>query len=70
MEVMPAGDWVGQHVKLEFDGDIHAWRLSASRRRTGKACPTTFLKSPLACPSIIRPELSRIHEGNALRDEA
>ena len=23
MEVMPAGDWVGQHVKLEFDGDIH-----------------------------------------------
>ena len=29
-----------------------------------------FLKSPLACPSIIRPELSRIHEGIALRDEA
>ena len=28
-----------------------------------------FIQSPLACPSIIRPELSRIHEGIALRDE-
>ena len=46
---------------------------------TGKAIKKTygeglsydaFLKSPLACPSIIRPELSRIHEGIALRDEA
>ena len=23
MEVLLAGDWVGQRVKLEFDGDIH-----------------------------------------------
>ena len=28
-----------------------------------------FMKSPMASPSIIRPELSRIHEGVALRDE-
>ena len=72
MEVMPAGDWVGQHVKLEFDGDIHCVATGKRIKKTyGEGLSyDAFLKSPLACPSIIRPELSRIHEGIALRDEA
>ena len=65
MEVMPAGDWVGQHVKLEFDGDIHCVATGKRIKKTyGEGLSyDAFLKSPLACPSIIRPELSRIHEG-------
>lgn len=72
LEVLPASDWVGQHVRLEFDGDIHCVETGKRIKKTyGEGLSyDAFLKSPLACPSIIRPELSRIHEGIALRDEA
>ena len=64
-------DWVGQHVRLEFDGDIHCVETGKRIKKTfGEGLYDAFRKSPLACPSIIRPELSRIHEGIALRDEA
>ena len=72
LEVLPVSDWVGQHVRLEFDGDIHCVETGKRIKKTfGEGLSyDAFRKSPLACPSIIRPELSRIHEGIALRDEA
>lgn len=69
---MPANPLIGKQVCIQFDGDIHC---VVTGKRTNKTYGEgmsydAFLKSPLACPSIIRPELSRIHEGIALRDEA
>ena len=72
MALHTANEWVGQHVRLAFDGDIHCVETGKRIKKTyGEGLSyDAFLKSPLACPSIIRPELSRIHEGIALRDEA
>jgi hypothetical protein len=62
---------VGKEIRIEFEGEIHC-------RETGQLIKKTFgegfsykawLDSPLATESIIRPELSRIHEGIALRDK-
>lgn len=65
-------DLVGQHIRVSFEGAIHCVVTGKPIRKTyGEGLSyDAFLKSPLACPSIIRPELSRIHEGIALRDEA
>ena len=65
------GGWVGRHVKVSFQGQIHCVESGKQVKKTyGEGLSyDAFLKSPLACPSIIRPELSRIHEGIALRDE-
>lgn len=61
---------VGEVIRIEFLNNIHCVA-------TGKRIKKTFgeglsydawLSSPLASPSIVRPELSRIHEGVALRD--
>lgn len=67
-----ANEWVGQHVRLSFEGDIHCIETGKRIKKTyGEGLSyDAFLRSPLACPSILRPELSRIHEGIALRDEA
>lgn len=71
-EEVHMNDLVGQDIRLEFQGLIHC-------RVTGQVVKKTYgegmsykawLDSPLATESIIRPELSRIHEGIALRDEA
>jgi hypothetical protein len=65
-------EWLGRHVQISFDGSIHCVVTGASIAKTfGEGMSyRAFMESPLACPSIIRPELSRIHEGIALRDEA
>jgi len=67
-----ANEWVGQHVRLSFEGAIHCIETGKRIKKTyGEGLSyDAFLRSPLACPSILRPELSRIHEGLALRDEA
>lgn len=67
-----ANGWVGQQVKVSFEGDIHCIETGKRIKKTyGEGLSyDAFLRSPLACPSILRPELSRIHEGIALRDEA
>ena len=74
MEVLLAGDWVGQHVKLELTATSIVWRPeNASRSTYGEGLSyDAFLKSlSWHARSIIRPELwGRIHEGIALRDEA
>ena len=64
--------WIGQNVHIQFAGHIHCVVTGKHIKKTyGQGMSyDAFLTSPLACPSIIRPELSRIHEGVALRDEA
>lgn len=61
---------VGKTITLAFTGEINCIE-------TGKRIKKTFgeglsydawIKSPAASPSVINPELSRIHEGIALRD--
>ena len=67
---MPAfslNEWLGRHVQIAFEGSIHCVVTGASIAKTfGEGMSyRAFMESPLACPSIIRPELSRIHEGIA-----
>ncbi len=71
MPELSVNTWIGQHVRIQFEGVIHCVVSGKRIKKTyGEGMSyDAFLKSPLACPSIIRPELSRIHEGVALRDE-
>ena len=71
LDPVEIGGWVGRHVKVSFQDQIHCVESGKQIKKTyGEGLSyDAFLKSPLACPSIIRPELSRIHEGIALRDE-
>ncbi|NNC82932.1 MAG: DUF2797 domain-containing protein [Flavobacteriales bacterium] len=63
---------VGKEIRISFDGDIHCRYTGERIKKTyGEGLSyKAFRDSPLATESIIRPELSRIHEGIALRDEA
>ena len=63
---------VGQDIRIEHLGKIHCTVSGKSIRKTyGDGMSfDAFRSSPLAVESIIRPELSRIHEGVALRDAA
>ena len=71
LETISLEPWIGKHVQVTFDGIIHCSETGKRIKKTyGDGLSyDAFMKSPLACPSIIRPELSRIHEGIALRDE-
>jgi len=62
---------IGQSVSITFEDAIHCVDTGKKIKKTfGEGlCYDSFMKSPLASPSIIRPELSRIHEGIALRDK-
>lgn len=61
---------VGSMITLRFENEIHCVETGKKIKKTfGEGLSyDAFLKSPLASPSIVRPELSRIHEGIALRD--
>jgi hypothetical protein len=63
-------DWVGSHLTIQFDGSIHCASTGKRIRKTyGDGLSyDAWLKAPQAVESVIRPELSRIHEGIALRD--
>lgn len=63
-------DIVGQELSIQFDQEIHCVESGKKIKKTfGEGLAyDVWLKSPQASPSIIRPELSRIHEGIALRD--
>jgi len=63
-------EWVGSRIQIEFTGNIHCVATGKKIKKTfGEGLSyEAFLTSPLSCPSIVRPELSRIHEGIALRD--
>ncbi|MEM7161533.1 MAG: DUF2797 domain-containing protein [Bacteroidota bacterium] len=63
---------IGKEISLDFEQQINCVVSGKSIKKAyGEGMSyEEFMKSPLASPSIIRPELSRIHEGIALRDEA
>ena len=63
---------VGGPIRIESQGQIHCTVTGKRIRKTyGDGMSfDAFQSSPLAVESIIRPELSRIHEGIALRDAA
>ena len=62
---------VGKLIRISFDGAIHCIETGQLIKKTyGEGLSyKAWLDSPLATESIIRPELSRIHEGIALRDK-
>lgn len=61
---------IGQTINIRFEGAIHCVVSGKKIKKTfGDGMSyEAFMSSPEASPSIIRPELSRIHEGIALRD--
>lgn len=63
-------DWVGEQLSIQFEQAIHCIETGKKVRKTfGEGLSyEAFLTSPLASPSNVHPELSRIHEGIALRD--
>lgn len=67
---LPINAWVGQEVAIQFTGNIHCVATGKKINKTyGEGLSyDAFLTSALSCPSIVNPELSRIHEGIALRD--
>jgi len=69
-EEIPLNSLIGTPVELNFEGEIHCVVTGKKINKTfGEGMSyDAFMTSPLASPSIVRPELSRIHEGIALRD--
>ena len=63
---------VGQNISIRFTGEIHCIATGKKIKKTfGEGLSyDAWLTSPMAVESIVRPELSRIHEGIALRDAA
>jgi hypothetical protein len=63
-------NYVGSEIDIRFTGNIHCVATGKKIKKTyGEGlCYEAFLSSPLSSPSIVHPELSRIHEGIALRD--
>lgn len=69
-EVCPH-DWLGKELCFQFDGEINCVITGKSIRKTyGEGMSyDAWLKAPNAVESVFHPELSRIHEGVALRDK-
>jgi hypothetical protein len=65
-------DLIGKDIRLEFEGQINSIISGEKIKKTFGEGLTykEFMESPQASPSIMRPELSRIHEGVAIRDYA
>ncbi len=66
----PINDWVGKRMIIEYNGQINC-RVTGQllRKSYGEGMSyQTWMEHPSAVPSVLRPELSRIHEGIALRD--
>ena len=71
LEIVSMNQFIGQEISLQFENEINC---VVTGKRIKKAYGDgmsydAFMSSPMASPSIIRPELSRIHEGIALRDK-
>ena len=62
---------VGKEITIRYDGQINCVVTGKKIKKAyGEGMSyDAFAKSPMAVESIIRPELSRIHEGIALRDK-
>lgn len=61
---------VDSYITIRFTGKINCIETGKDIKKTyGEGlCYDAWLTSPAAAPSVINPELSRIHEGVALRD--
>lgn len=68
--LLPLNELLGSRIKITFDDEIHCVVTGKKIKKTyGEGMSyDAFVSSPQASPSIINPELSRIHEGIALRD--
>lgn len=70
VEPIELNPFIGKTIEVEYEGHINSV-LSGEKMKKSYGEGLTykeFMESPLASPSIVRPELSRIHEGIALRD--
>ena len=73
LEALPAEEinaWVGERLRIQFEGQIHC-RVTGQtiRKAYGEGMSyQAWTEHPAAVESVLRPELSRIHEGIALRD--
>jgi hypothetical protein len=67
---VPLNKWVGKPIRLHFEGQINCVVTGKQIKKTyGEGmCWDAFKESPLAVPSIIKPELSQAHLGIGLRD--
>jgi len=63
---------VGSDITLQYQNEIHCVVTGKKIKQAfGEGMSyNAWMTSPQASPSIVRPELSRIHEGIALRDKA
>lgn len=63
--------WLGRELTLEFDGEINCVVTGKRIRKTfGEGMSyDAWMRSPSAVESVFNPELSRIHEGVALRNK-
>ncbi len=70
-EEVNMNQFIGNEISLRFENAIHCVVTGKKIKKPyGEGMSyDAYMSSPLASPSIIRPELSRIHEGIALRDE-
>ena len=70
-ELVPMNQLIGQDISIRFEHVINCVVTGKKIKKPyGEGMSyDAFMSSPMASPSIIRPELSRIHEGIALRDE-
>ena len=69
-ELVPMNQLIGQDISIRFEHVINCVVTGKKIRKPyGEGMSyDAFMSSPMATPSIIRPELSKIHEGIALRD--
>lgn len=70
-EEVQMNELVGKDIALQFMDAIHCVVTGKKIKKTyGEGMSyDAFRSSPMAVESIVRPELSRIHEGIALRDK-
>ncbi len=67
---IPLNECIGKTINIQYQGYINCVITGKKIKKAyGEGMSyEAFMESPEASPSIIRPELSRIHEGIALRD--
>ena len=70
-QYLEMNQFIGKEIEIRFLNRINCVVTGKKIKKTfGDGMSyDAFMNSPMAVPSIIRPELSRIHEGIALRDE-
>ena len=70
IEPVSMNELIGKTLLISYQGHINSILSGEKMKKAyGEGLSyKEFMESPMASPSIVRPELSRIHEGIALRD--